>query len=165
MSQLAAGAGLRAVTLEAQRSPGPEPTFVQAPDEASEAAAVADWFVHLGSIGVAYREMAVLFRINAQSPVVEQAFAERGIPYLVRGGERFYERPEVRQALLALRTEVRAGEGGTAAGVSGVEQVKAVLATLGLGTRAADRSRSGSGTLGIARRVAECRRGHDRRRD
>jgi len=130
MSQLA-GAGLRAVTLEAQRPPGPEPTFVQAPDEASEAAAVADWFVHLGSIGVAYREMAVLFRINAQSPVVEQAFAERGIPYLVRGGERFYERPEVRQALLALRTEVRAGEGGTAGGVSGVEQVKAVLGTLG----------------------------------
>jgi DNA helicase-2/ATP-dependent DNA helicase PcrA len=131
MSQLAAGGGLRAVTLEAQRSPGPEPTFVQAPDEASEAAAVADWFVHLGSIGVAYREMAVLFRINAQSPVVEQAFAERGIPYLVRGGERFYERPEVRQALLALRTEVRAGQGGAAAGLSGVEQVKAVLATLG----------------------------------
>ena len=130
MSRLA-GAGLRAVTLEAQRPPGPEPTFVQAPDEASEAAAVADWFVHLGSIGVAYREMAVLFRINAQSPVVEQAFAERGIPYLVRGGERFYERPEVRQALLALRTEVRAGEGGTAGGVSGVEQVKAVLGTLG----------------------------------
>ena len=113
----AAGAGLRAVTLEAQRPAGPEPTFVQAPDEASEAAAVADWFVHLGSIGVAYREMAVLFRINAQSPVVEQAFAERGIPYLVRGGERFYERPEVRQALLALCTEVRAGQGGTAAGV------------------------------------------------
>ena len=131
MSQLAAGGGLRAVTLEAQRSPGPEPTFVQAPDEASEAAAVADWFVHLGSIGVAYREMAVLFRINAQSPVVEQALAERGIPYLVRGGERFYERPEVRQALLALRTEVRAGQGGAAAGLSGVEQVKAVLATLG----------------------------------
>jgi DNA helicase II / ATP-dependent DNA helicase PcrA len=137
MSQLAVGAGLRAVTLEAQRSPGPEPTFVQAPDEASEAAAVADWLAHLGSIGVAYREMAVLFRINAQSPVVEQAFAERGIPYLVRGGERFYERPEVRQALLALRTEVRAGDGGTAAGVNGVkqvngvEQVKAVLATLG----------------------------------
>src|SRR4030095_12287812 len=75
--------------------------------------------------------MAVLFRINAQSPAIEQALADRAIPYLVRGGERFYERPEVRQALLALRTESRAGEGATPAGVSGVEQDQARVATLG----------------------------------
>jgi DNA helicase-2/ATP-dependent DNA helicase PcrA len=100
-------------------------------DEASEAAAVADWLARLSATGVPYREMAVLFRINAQSPVVEQAFAERGIPYLVRGGERFYERPEVRQALLALRTEVRASSGEDVAGVRGVDHVKAVLVTLG----------------------------------
>ena len=131
MSQLAAEPGLRAVTLEAQRPPGPEPEFAQAPDEASEAAAVADWLVRLSAAGVPYRDMAVLFRINAQSPVVEQAFSELGIPYLVRGGERFYERPEVRQALLALRTEVRTTETGPGAGVGGVEHVKAVLATLG----------------------------------
>ena len=132
MSQFADGAALRAVSLQAQRPPGPEPEFVQAPDEASEAAEVADWLVRLSATGVPYREMAVLFRINAQSPVVEQALAERGIPYLVRGGERFYERPEVRQALLALRTEARSAEGGTAAaGVGGVERVKVVLATLG----------------------------------
>ena len=39
--------------------------------------------------------MAVLFRINAQSPSIEQAPTANS--YLVRGGERFYERPEVRQ--------------------------------------------------------------------
>jgi DNA helicase II / ATP-dependent DNA helicase PcrA len=131
MSQLAAEAGLRAVTLEAQRPPGPEPEFAQAPDEASEAAAVADWLVRLSATGVPYRDMAVLFRINAQSPVVEQAFSELGIPYLVRGGERFYERPEVRQALLALRTEVRTTQASPGPGLDGIEHVKAVLATLG----------------------------------
>src|SRR5215204_4648209 len=131
MSQLAAEAGLSAVTLEAQRPPGPEPEFAQAPDEASEAAAVADWLVRLSATGVPYRDMAVLFRINAQSPAVEQAFSELGIPYLVRGGERFYERPEVRQALLALRTELRASESESITPVNGVEHLKAVLATLG----------------------------------
>jgi DNA helicase II / ATP-dependent DNA helicase PcrA len=123
--------GLRAVTLEAQRAPGPEPVFAEAPDEASEAAAIADWLATLSSTGVEYRDMAVLFRINAQSPSIEQVFAERGIPYLVRGAERFYERPEVRQAILALRTELRATEADTETPVNGVERVKAVLAALG----------------------------------
>jgi DNA helicase-2/ATP-dependent DNA helicase PcrA len=127
----AGGAGLRAVTLEAQRPAGPEVEFAEAPDEAAEARVVADWLVRQAAAGVAYREMAVLFRINAQSPVVEQALAERNIPYLVRGGERFYERPEVRQALLSLRTEARASAGGADEGVGGVDQVKAVLGTLG----------------------------------
>ena len=121
-----------AVTLQAQRPAGPEPVLREAADEAAEAAAVADWLSGLAAQGVAYREMAVLFRINAQSPVVEQALAERGIPYLVRGGERFYERAEVRQALHALRTQARAitelsgGEGREA-----VAEVQAVLGALG----------------------------------
>ena len=121
-----------AVTLQAQRPAGPEPVLREAPDEAAEAAAVADWLSGLAARGVDYREMAVLFRINAQSPVVEQALAERGIPYLVRGGERFYERAEVRQALHALRTQARAmtelsgGEGRDA-----VAEVQAVLGALG----------------------------------
>ncbi|HEY5980919.1 MAG TPA: ATP-dependent DNA helicase UvrD2 [Microlunatus sp.] len=121
-----------AVTLQAQRPAGPEPVLREAPDEAAEAATVADWLSGLAARGVDYREMAVLFRINAQSPVVEQALAERGIPYLVRGGERFYERAEVRQALHALRTQARAmtelsgGEGREA-----VAEVQAVLGALG----------------------------------
>jgi len=76
--------------------------------------------------------MAVLFRVNAASPTLEQALADRGIPYLVRGGERFYERPEVRQALLALRTQARAVGGvEEAVGQEAVDHVKSVLATLG----------------------------------
>jgi DNA helicase-2/ATP-dependent DNA helicase PcrA len=121
-----------AVTLQAQRPAGPEPVLREAPDEAAEAAVIADWLAGLAARGVDYREMAVLFRINAQSPVIEQALAERAIPYLVRGGERFYERAEVRQALHALRTQARAvTELSAGEGREAVAEVQAVLGALG----------------------------------
>ena len=121
-----------AVTLQAQRPAGPEPVLREAPDEAAEAAAIADWLAGLAARGVDYREMAVLFRINAQSPVIEQALAERAIPYLVRGGERFYERAEVRQALHALRTQARAvTELSAGEDREAVAEVQAVLGALG----------------------------------
>ena len=121
--------GFRPVVLQAQQSTGPEVEFVESPDESTEAADVADWLAQQAADGVDFRDMAVLFRINAQSPPIEQALADRNIPYLVCGGERFYERPEVRQTLLTLRTATRAGT-GTEQG-SAVEQVKDVLITLG----------------------------------
>ena len=122
-------AGFRPVTLQAQQPAGPEVEFVESAEESAEAAGVADWLAQQAAAGVDFRDMAVLFRINAQSPPIEQALADRNIPYLVRGGERFYERPEVRQALLTLRTKARATtaeEQGSA-----VEQMKEVLITLG----------------------------------
>ncbi|HET9650323.1 MAG TPA: ATP-dependent DNA helicase UvrD2 [Microlunatus sp.] len=125
-------AGIRsgsAVRLQAQQPAGPAVEFASAPDEQSEAGQIADWLGRLAQTGVEYREMAVLFRINANSPALEQALADRQIPYLVRGGERFYERPEVRQALLALRNEARAAEPALEVGV--LDQVKAVLGALG----------------------------------
>ena len=103
--------------------------FVESPEESAEAAGVAEWIVQQAAAGVDFRNMAVLFRINAQSPAIEQALADRSIPYLVRGGERFYERPEVRQALLTLRTNARAMT-GTEQG-SAVDQMKEVLLALG----------------------------------
>ena len=121
--------GFRPVTLQAQQPPGPEVEFVESPDESAEAAAVADWVAQQAVAGVAFRDMAVLFRINAQSPAIEQALADRNIPYLVRGGERFYERPEVRQALVTLRTNARAMTGSEQG--SAVEQMKDVLIALG----------------------------------
>ena len=124
----AAGGGLSGVTLQAQLPPGPAVEFAEATDEAAEAAGIADWLARQSAGGVDYREMAVLYRINAQSPAIEQALADRKIPYLVRSGERFYERPEVRQALLTLRNESRAGNDDT---LTAVDQMKAVLSTLG----------------------------------
>jgi DNA helicase II / ATP-dependent DNA helicase PcrA len=121
--------GFRPVTLQAQQPAGPEVQFVESPNESLEAAGIADWLAQQAAAGVDYRHMAVLFRINAQSPPIEQALADRSIPYLVRGGERFYERPEVRQALLTLRTKARAMTGSEQG--SAVEHMKEVLIALG----------------------------------
>ena len=128
-AQAAERRGAGPVQLEAQQPAGPEVALVEAPSEAAEAAGVADWLAQQADQGVAYREMAVLFRINAQSPPMEQALADRGIPYLVRGGERFYERPEVRQTLVMLRTEVKTS--AEHEGDSGVERFRALLGALG----------------------------------
>ena len=61
--------------------------------------------------GTPPREIAVLFRTNAQSEAFEAALADAGIPYLVRGGERFFARKEVRQAVLLLRGAARGDDG------------------------------------------------------
>jgi DNA helicase-2/ATP-dependent DNA helicase PcrA len=53
--------------------------------------------------GVNWREMAVLYRTNAQSRVVEEAFMRLGVPYKVVGGTRFYDRREVKDAMAYLR--------------------------------------------------------------
>lgn len=123
----AGSTGLRAVSLQAQRPSGPAVVFAGANDESSEASELAGWLSDRAAHGVDYREMAVLFRINAQSPAVEQALADRQIPYVVRSGDRYYERPEVRQALLTLRTEARSGPGEGPV----LDQVRAVFGTLG----------------------------------
>jgi DNA helicase II / ATP-dependent DNA helicase PcrA len=121
--------GFQPVRLLAQQPAGPEVEFVGSQDESSEAAGVADWLLQQAKAGVDFRDMAVLFRINAQSPAIEQALADRKIPYLVRGGERFYERPEVRQALLTLRTT--AWTTTDAQPGRAVEEMKSILLTLG----------------------------------
>ncbi len=71
-----------------------------------------------------------LFRINAQSETFEQALAEAGVPYVLRGGERFFERPEVREAVFLLRGAARGEQAdeGTLA-----DAVRGVLAALGFG--------------------------------
>ena len=101
-----AGSRLR---LRGQREDGPEPSFGEYDDEPTEAAAVADRIAELCREGVAAGEIAVLFRVNAQSESYEEALAARGISYVVRGGERFFERTEVRQAMATLRTLASTG--------------------------------------------------------
>jgi DNA helicase II / ATP-dependent DNA helicase PcrA len=96
-----AGSRLR---LIGQRKPGPDPAFAEHEDEAAEAAAVARKISELLDAGTPASEIAVLYRVNAQSETYEQALSELEIPYLVRGGERFFARTEIRQAMAALRT-------------------------------------------------------------
>ncbi|AYY11956.1 ATP-dependent DNA helicase UvrD2 [Actinobacteria bacterium YIM 96077] len=98
------------VVLQAQRPAGPEAVFVEHADEVAEAEWVAAEIARLRASGVPAREIAILFRVNAQSENYEQALANADIPYAVRGAERFFERAEVRQAAMLLRGAVRAGE-------------------------------------------------------
>jgi DNA helicase II / ATP-dependent DNA helicase PcrA len=101
--------GLPGLRLLGQRAEGPEPRFTEHPDEPAEAAAVAARCRALVDAGTPAAEIAVLFRINAQSEVYENALTEAGVPYVLRGGERFFERPEVREAVLLLRGAAAAG--------------------------------------------------------
>ena len=79
-----------------------------------EAAGLAIQVQALLAAGVPAREIAVLVRVNADTERFELALAEAGVPYVVRGAERFYERPVVRQALVLLRGAAR-GEAASAA--------------------------------------------------
>jgi DNA helicase-2/ATP-dependent DNA helicase PcrA len=98
------------LTLIGQRADGPAPTFTEFDDEPAEAASVAARCRALMDAGTPAAEIAVLFRINAQSEVYEQALADAHVPYVLRGGERFFDRPEVREARLLLRGAARAGQ-------------------------------------------------------
>ena len=103
-----ASTGAGGPDLVSQRPAGPEPSIEEYPDEAAEAAGVASRVRHLIALGVRPREIAILVRINAQTERFEHALAEAGVPAAVRGGERFYNRPEVRKALVLLRGAARA---------------------------------------------------------
>jgi len=104
-------AGAARLELRAQRPAGPEPACTAYADEAAEAEGVARDVRGLLGHGVRPGEIAVLFRTNAQAPAYEQALTDAGVPYVVRGGERFFERPEVRQAVALLRAAVRSADG------------------------------------------------------
>jgi DNA helicase-2/ATP-dependent DNA helicase PcrA len=132
-----AGASERLV-LRAQRPDGPEPVFRAYADEEAEAVAVVQRIQALLRKGVKASEIAVLFRTNAQSEEYEQALAEVGVPYVLRGGERFFDRPEVRRARVLLRGAARSG-GDDAAGEL-PEQVRAVLSSAGWTTQPPARS-------------------------
>jgi DNA helicase-2/ATP-dependent DNA helicase PcrA len=126
--------------LIGQRDPGPDPSFREHPDEVAEAAAVAASIAKLVDAGTPPAEIAVLYRINAQSEVYEEALTEAGIPYQVRGGEGFFSRQEIRQALLVLQRAATRGADGPLPDV-----VRELFEPLGLtaqppaGTRARER--------------------------
>lgn len=112
--------------LSGQRPPGPEPDLRIFTDEPAEANAVAARCRSLIDAGTPAKEIAVLFRVNAQSEAYEKALTEAGVPYVVQGAERFFERTEVRQAMVALRAATRSIPGETPLPVAVVEALTAV---------------------------------------
>ena len=127
---LLAGSESRTVQLRAQQPGGPAVTYDGHPDEVVEAAAVAARIAVLRKNGRPLSEMAVLFRINAQSEPYEEALSDAGVPYLVRGAARFFERAEVREAVTRLRGAARGGA-SPADGDTWVDLARDVLAGMG----------------------------------
>ncbi|WP_327244461.1 ATP-dependent DNA helicase UvrD2 [Streptomyces sp. NBC_01320] len=119
--------------LVSQREKGPEPAYTEYGDEPAEAEGTARRIRDLIAAGVPAGEIAVLYRVNSQSEVYEQALSDAGVPYQLRGAERFFERAEVREAGVALRGAARAGGNDSllddAEGLP--SQVRAVLSTKG----------------------------------
>ncbi len=107
--------------LVATQPPGPAPTIRRCTDGEAELAFVVATIRRLTQDGVPPAEIAVLVRINAQVPPLEAALTKAGIAFRVRG-QRFFERPEVRDALRLLRR--------LPAGVRGSDMVDAFEARL-----------------------------------
>ena len=74
-----------------------------APSDHAEAAWLVDEIKALISSGIKRTEIALLYRSNAQSRIIEHALFSAGIPYRVYGGLRFFERAEIKHALAYMR--------------------------------------------------------------
>jgi DNA helicase II / ATP-dependent DNA helicase PcrA len=101
--------------LVARQPPGPRPVLTEYADDPAEAAGLAVQIRALIAAGVPVSQIAVLVRINADTQRFAHALTEARVPYVVRGAERFYERPVVRQALVLFRGAARgevASDGG-----------------------------------------------------
>lgn len=80
-----------------------EPVVTAYPDDLAEARGVASRIRERVAQGTAPETIAVLLRVNSQSAMFEQAIEDVGIGVRMRGGQRFWERPEAREAVHTLR--------------------------------------------------------------
>ncbi len=130
-------AGRSAVMLRSQREAGPTPDIVTCADDTDEAATVVARIGELVAAGIAHRDIAILMRTNSASEPIEVALGAAGVPYVLRGVERFFDRSEVREAIVRLRGQSAssqrdaAGALQPALGNDLVEQVVAVLGSMG----------------------------------
>ncbi|MCQ9343076.1 ATP-dependent DNA helicase UvrD2 [Corynebacterium kozikiae] len=134
-------AGTR-LTLQGMRQGGAEPEFRTYDSEPEEARGVAQEIKKLQHKGVELKDIAVLYRMNSQSEAFEQALAEAGIVYQVRGGEKFFERPEVREAMARI---IRAQQQGAVPAVRGADLggvVRNILAPVGLDSQEPEGARA-----------------------
>jgi DNA helicase-2/ATP-dependent DNA helicase PcrA len=115
---------------------------LEAPNDIEEAAFVVGEVVSLRADGVSLGEIAVLYRSNAQSRVIEHALFGASIPYRVYGGLRFFERQEVKHALAYLRLLANPDDDGAfirvvnfptrGVGSRSLEQIQEVAAARGI---------------------------------
>ena len=130
---MATGRHARArLELIAQRPSGPPPTFTAYDDDLAEASGVAARIAAEVRAGRKAKDVAVLFRTNGQSQALESALADAGVGYVVRGGERFFSRREVRDAIVLLRGAARSALPGHEVGA----EARAVLGSAGWAEKA-----------------------------
>jgi DNA helicase II / ATP-dependent DNA helicase PcrA len=89
--------------LWTEKAAGEKITIFEAESEQEEAGFVLDQILTGTLQGIKYSDFAVLYRTNAQSRVLEEAFLHAGVPYSLFGGVRFYERKEIKDILAYLR--------------------------------------------------------------
>ena len=90
-------------TLWTENEDGEPPALYRAWDEHEEANFVAQRILALRGEGLGWSDVAVFYRTNAQSRVLEDSLRRAGIPYVIVGGVRFYERKEIKDTLAYLR--------------------------------------------------------------
>jgi len=98
----------RTKQLVATRPDGPDPVIAKHATGTAELAALCTWIAVRLREGTTPSQVAVLVRMNAQLPPIEEALTRAGIAYQVRG-LRFYARPEVRTAVMTLRKLIASG--------------------------------------------------------
>ncbi|GAA1317906.1 ATP-dependent helicase [Leucobacter albus] len=86
------------------------PQFGWFQTEQDEARGVAQAISQARAEGVAASDIAVLYRTNAQSARLEEALAAEGIPVRVHGAQRFYDRADVRRAILLIRGQAKVAD-------------------------------------------------------
>lgn len=95
--------GRKSKALWTDREDGNKITYVRCEDEKREAWWIGSEIENLRSQGYQYKDMAILYRKNAQSRSFEEKFSFRGIPYRVLAGLRYYDRKEIKDVMCYLR--------------------------------------------------------------
>ena len=93
--------------METKNQSGDEITILECISEEDEAKLIAEEITDLTSKGYEHKDIAVLYRANFQSRVVEESFLQSKIPYRIENGMSFYERREVKILLDYLRGDER----------------------------------------------------------
>jgi DNA helicase II / ATP-dependent DNA helicase PcrA len=90
-------------TLYTENVEGEKISVVQCYDSKEEAASICRTATQLVGAGVAPKDIAIFYRVNALSREIEEAFVKAGVPYQVVGGVAFYGRKEVKDILSYMR--------------------------------------------------------------
>jgi len=91
------------LSLWTDKGAGEKINLIEAYSGSDEANRIVEEIAKYHASGREYSEIALLYRTNAQSRAIEEAFIRNGIPYVLVGGTKFYERKEIKDLLAYVR--------------------------------------------------------------